>query len=162
MIRRDPVWASPRKPTGRIPSKAVTRKKFAPVQSGFCPLILEQFDMISRRPTRKPKVPKHLSADTRKWFANVIENFELEGHHLKLLTMAAEAWDRSRQAREALDEHGLTYSDRFGCPHPRPEIAIERDARTGFARILRELDLDIEPPAEQRRPPGIRSNRGGR
>lgn len=115
--------------------------------------------MISRRPAAKLKAPKHLEPETCKWFSNVIEMYELEEHHVRLLTMAAEAWDRSREARTKIDEHGLTFNDRFGSPHPRPEIAIERDARLGFARTLRELDLDLEPPAAPRRPPGIRSNR---
>jgi hypothetical protein len=66
---------------------------------------------------------------------------------------------RAEQARAMLDEHGLTFNDRFDAPHARPEIAIERDARTGFARLIRELDLDCDTPAELRRAPGLRSNR---
>jgi phage terminase small subunit len=82
---------------------------------------------------------------------------------MKLLTLAAEAWDRCQQAREALAKHGLTFEDRFGCPRSRPEIAVERDSRLAFARLLRELDLDVEPPPDGSRPPGLRSNsnRGG-
>ena len=85
--------------------------------------------MISRKTTTKFKVPRHLAPETRRWFASVLELYELEQHHVRLLTMAAEAWDRSRQARAALEEHGLVYLDRFEAPHPRPEVAIERDAR---------------------------------
>jgi phage terminase small subunit len=86
--------------------------------------------------------------------------YELEPHHLRLLQLAGEAWDRSQQAREALDQHGMTFDDRFGAPHARPEVAIERDARLAFARLVRELDLDVDTPAGPRRPPAIRSNRG--
>jgi len=81
----------------------------------------------------------------------VANDYELEAHHRRLLTLAAEAWDRCQQAREALAEHGITYQDRFEQPKSRPEIAIERDNRTAFARLLRELGLDIEPPTT--RPP---------
>ena len=55
--------------------------------------------------------------------------------------------------------HGMTYVDRFGAPRARPEIAVERDSRFAFARLLRELDLDLKAPADNRRPPALRSNR---
>jgi P27 family predicted phage terminase small subunit len=101
------------------------------------------------------KTPMHLEAKTRKWWRNVLEDYELEEHHVKLLTLAAEAWDRCQEARRILDENGLTYTDRFGCPRARPEVAIERDSRIAFARLLRELALDLEPPEEPGRPPRL-------
>jgi phage terminase small subunit len=104
--------------------------------------------------------PKHLQRTTRRWFSGVVQAFELEEHHIRLLTLAGEAWDRCVQARELLNTHGLTFNDRFGQPHARPEIAIERDSRLAFARLIRELDLDIEQPASGARPPALRSNRG--
>jgi phage terminase small subunit len=88
------------------------------------------------------KAAKHLKPATRKWFAEVADRFDLEPHQFRLLQAAGEAWDRLCAARAAIDEHGLTYSDRYGNPRPRPEISIERDARIGFARLLRELGID--------------------
>lgn len=79
-----------------------------------------------------------------------MDSYALEEHHERLLTLACEAWDRAEQAREALLEHGLTYVDRFDCPRPRPEVAIERDSRIGFARLVRELDLDGDPLPDPR------------
>ena len=98
------------------------------------------------------KPPKHLRPATKKWFAAVLEDFDLEPHHVRLLTLAGEAWDRCQSAREYIDANGLTFEDRFGQPKARPEVAIERDSRIGFARLLRELALDVEPPAEARPP----------
>lgn len=98
--------------------------------------------------------PAHLSPSAAEWFDGVLEEFDLEPHHVRLLTLAAEAWDRGVQAREALATHGMTFQDRFGAPHARPEIAIERDCRIAFARLVRELALDVSEPAEVR-PPSI-------
>jgi phage terminase small subunit len=87
----------------------------------------------------------------------VVEGYELEEHHLRLLTLAGEAWDRAFTAREAIGKHGITYTDRFGAPRVRPEVAVERDARLAFARLVRELRLDVEPDAP--RPPGLGGGR---
>lgn len=106
---------------------------------------------------KTPKPPRHLRPATRRWWAGIVADYELESHHLRLLTLAAEAWDRCEQAREVLAREGLIYADRFGQPRARPEVAIERDSRIAFARLLRELALDVAPP-EEGRPPAITPN----
>lgn len=108
---------------------------------------------------KRPRPPVHLQASTRQWWSSVVGAFALEEHHVRLLTLAAEAWDRCCAAREAIDEHGMTFVDRFGCPRARPEVGIERDSRIAFARLIRELDLDISAPPEVSRPPSLMSNR---
>lgn len=105
-----------------------------------------------------PKAPKHLRKATAEWFNGVVATYTLEPHHVRLLTLAAESFDRCVEARESLATSGLTFIDRFGTPRARPEVAIERDSRIAFARLTRELDLDCEPPPESR-PPSLRSNR---
>jgi hypothetical protein len=109
--------------------------------------------------TDKARTPAHLRAETRRWFEHVTEEFELEQHHTRLLTLAGEAWDRCTQAREAIEKFGLTVEDRFGFPRPRPEIAVERDSRLAFARLVRELDSDTELTPDSMRPPALHSNR---
>ena len=101
--------------------------------------------------------PRHLEPATKKWWKRVALEYELEDHHLRLLTLSCEAWDRCTQARQALAEHGLTYLDRFDQPKSRPEISVERDSRIAFARLLRELALDFETPAEPSRPVAVTS-----
>ncbi len=105
-------------------------------------------------PTKPPpiKAPKYLRAATQRWFQQVVTEYALEPHHIRLLILASETWDRACQAREALAKHGLTFADKNGNPRARPEVAIERDSRIAFARLLRELALDVEPP-ETPRPP---------
>jgi hypothetical protein len=91
-----------------------------------------------------------LKPATKQWWNAVVRTYVLEPHHLRLLTLAAEAWDRGQEARLTLVKKGLTYLDRFGQPRTQPEVAIERDSRVAFARLLRELCLDIEPPPDSR------------
>ncbi|RWC41967.1 MAG: hypothetical protein EOS28_18420 [Mesorhizobium sp.] len=108
---------------------------------------------------KAPAAPSHLSAASRKWWDEIVREYDLQSHHLRLLQACAESWERMQAARAAIAKHGLVYVDAQGCPKARPEIAIERDSKIGFARLIRELDLDFEAPAESPRSPAIRSNR---
>src|SRR3954468_8975659 len=90
----------------------------------------------------RPEPPSHLSSSTKDWWRTTVRDYDLEPHHLRLLQGAAESWDRYQQARVALAKHGLTFEDDKGMVRARPEVAIERDSRIAFARLIRELDLD--------------------
>ena len=96
--------------------------------------------------------PKHLAASTRGWWDDVLETYVLEPHQVLILQLAGETWDRKEEARRTLATEGITYLDRFDQPKSRPEVAIERDCRIAFARLIRELALDIDDPQESRPP----------
>jgi P27 family predicted phage terminase small subunit len=102
------------------------------------------------------KAPKHLTESSRTWWAVIVAEFDLEDHHLRLLTLAAEAWDRGLQARETLRESGAYYTNKAGEPRAHPGVAVERDCRIAYARLMRELDLDGYPEPDIR-PPRIGS-----
>lgn len=108
-----------------------------------------------------PKAPSHLTEPTRAWWREVVKIYDLESHHLRLLQAACEVWDRLQEARELLARDGLVIEGREGGMRPHPAVAIERDSRIGFSRLVRELDLDVELPAPGARPPALRSNRRG-
>ena len=110
---------------------------------------------MPRRPTAR--APSHLQPATRRWWAGVLADYELEQHHVRLLTLAGEAWDDAQAAREEIARDGATYRDRFDAPRAHPAVARARDARLAFARLLRELDLDAETAPDPRMP-----RRGGR
>lgn len=94
-------------------------------------------------PVRR-KAPKHLSSESRRWWETVEAQYLLEPHHLHLLTLACEARDLAARARKKIGKYGLTYTDRFGAPRTRPEVAIVRGAMIAHARLVRELRLDVE------------------
>ena len=106
-----------------------------------------------------PAPPTHLTPESAQWWRSVLADYELEEHHVRLLHLACEAWDRGQQAREEIDRDGLTIRTGDGGLKAHPAVAIERDARLAFARLVRELDLDAGAPSESRRPPALLSNR---
>lgn len=112
--------------------------------------------------TTKLRPPRHLLAATRRWWLEVINTWALEAHHVKLLTLAAEAWDRCQQARALVDKEGLMTTTKAGGPRIHPAVRIEQDSRLAFARLIRELDLDVAPPREAARPSPLRSVAGRR
>ena len=106
---------------------------------------------------QQPKAPRHLKPATKRWWADVVDRWALEGHHVRLLTAAAESWDWYQQARAQIDADGLTTGTRDGGVKAHPALGVERDSRLAFARLLRELDLDLEVPADTKRIPALRS-----
>jgi phage terminase small subunit len=102
-------------------------------------------------PDTGPEAPKHLSAPSRDFWAWCVSEYVLERHHLLLLGQALQAWDRAEHARRAIRQAGLFMLDSRGQPRAHPAVAIERDSRESFARLLRQLDLEGEPDASRRR-----------
>ena len=47
----------------------------------------------------KRKAPAHLEWSTRRWFESVLAEYDIEPHHVRLLQLACEAWDRGQAAR---------------------------------------------------------------
>jgi len=89
--------------------------------------------------------PRHLSTSSRRTWKALVSDYDLsEPHHLDVLRLALEAVDRAEEARAALAQHGTVFTDRFGQPRARPEVAVERDSGIRAARLFRELSLDSE------------------
>jgi len=94
----------------------------------------------------KPPPPPHLSKEMEVFWTTVFQTRNLQPHEVLLLAKALEAHDRAEQARRDLKRQGLTFQDRFGQPRARPEVAIERDSRAGFAKLLSQINLHTLTP----------------
>lgn len=98
------------------------------------------------------KAPSHLSKATQAWWRAIVNDYALEPHHLRLLTLAGESWDRAQQARRVIAAAGPYFADRFGQPRAHPAVDVERQSALAYARLIRELALDVELPRESRPP----------
>jgi hypothetical protein len=107
--------------------------------------------------TTTPTPPKHLTGRYRAWWVSVVSTWQIDAPALEVLTLAADALRRCDDARDVLDEHGTTFVDRFGSPRARPEVAVERDSRLAYARLIRELNLDLDVAEPARLPRTRRS-----
>jgi phage terminase small subunit len=110
----------------------------------FVPVAGEPEGATAKPARNSTEPPPHLSQAMQGWWRQVVAEYDLEAHQLHLLEQACNAWDRCEEARLAIAEHGLTYEGPHG-PRPRPEVVIERDARIAFARLVRELNLELPP-----------------
>lgn len=154
---------------GAAPSRTTKRAVKAKTKAAPSAVGAQNFPEVPQRPRGSsergrpgpplkqdfPTPPPHLRPETASWWQAVVDEYELEPHHHRLLRLACEAWDSGQSARESIALHSAVYVDRFGQPRARPEVAIERDARIAFARLMRELALDVEGPADSGRPPQI-------
>jgi len=59
-----------------------------------------------------PQPPAHLSPAAAQWWTTTVEAYVLQEHHLRLLQLACEAWDRVQAARAQLEDEGLTVPGR--------------------------------------------------
>jgi P27 family predicted phage terminase small subunit len=88
-----------------------------------------------------PAPPHHLSKKMKRFWIRALESHNLQPYQIEILLKALEAYDRAEQARRILKREGLTYQDRFGQPRSRPEVAVERDARAQFAKLIDRAGL---------------------
>ncbi|MEW5772479.1 MAG: phage terminase small subunit P27 family [Thermodesulfobacteriota bacterium] len=94
--------------------------------------------------------PRHLSKEAKSWWTQIHNEFEIEDSAaLLILTTAAEAFDRMRQAQQLLKKQGATFLDRFGQVRANPATTIERDSRAAMLNALKALNLDLEPLQER-------------
>ena len=102
-----------------------------------------------------PTPPKTLSAEAKRWWERLMEEYELTDEAGQLILQTSlEAFDRMRQAQARLKKEGLTVEDRFGQPKPHPLTTVERDSRSQMLAAIKQLNLDLEPLQDRVGRPG--------
>lgn len=96
--------------------------------------------------------PGHLGEESRSFWQEVCRNFFLEAHHLKILESVCSCWDRIVVARDEIASSGVFIKDRYGQIKTNPAVRVEHDSKILLARLLRELQLDVELSDDPRPP----------
>jgi phage terminase small subunit len=103
----------------------------------------------------EPKPPMTLSNAAKRWWREIQREFSIDDPGgLLVLTSAAEAFDRTKQAEAMVKAEGITTIDRFGQAKTHPAVIIERDSRAQMLAALRDLHLDLEPLRDRPGRPG--------
>jgi len=92
--------------------------------------------------------PRHLSRRMKAFWRLIFATRKLEPHEEAIFLNACLSFDRAEAARKVLQKEGLTFVDRFGQPRSRPENLVEHNNRLLFARLLKQLNLDVRWPWE--------------
>jgi hypothetical protein len=109
--------------------------------------------------TRSTRYPEGLTSHrAREFFKHVLANFVLEKHHVTLLEEAVYCLQRAEAARMVVDTEGAVYALSNGKCFPHPLITVEVSSRALFARLCRELGLDLAD-ADTARPSSTRQGK---
>jgi hypothetical protein len=106
-----------------------------------------------RRVKMNIKPPKELSKSSKEFFNSIVDQYEMEPHHIQLLIQASECLDRIKEAREVIEKEGAYYLDRFHKPKAHPAVETEAKFKVVFKNLLKEIGLDIEISRGPGRPP---------
>lgn len=103
------------------------------------------------------QAPAHLSPAAAAWWDRIVRDWDLDDSGLLILTTAAEAFDRMREAQSLVKEHGILIDDRFDQKKVNPAVLVERDSRSAMLQAIKQLNFDLEPLRDgPGRPPGGR------
>ena len=108
-----------------------------------------------RKTSKTPAPPGHMGKAGRRLWRRIMADYDVPESVLDLLEQCCGALDRAESCRERIDAEGLVVLDRFEQTRPHALLAAERDARSQFRMLYRELGL--EEPDEKKtlgRPPG--------
>lgn len=112
---------------------------------------------MAKEEITNPRAPKHFSKPIRKWWYSVTRPFVWQPHEIELLKQACECLSVIEQAEAVLQREGLYIQDRFQQVREHPAQKTQRDNRSLFARLIKQVGLD--PEEEPKRGPG-RPGRG--
>ena len=97
--------------------------------------------------TTTPRAPKHLSQEASELWRSILKEYTFEdAHDFKTLALCCECVDTINAARAALDKDGHFIINRFDEIRPHPALAVIRDHKILYAKLIKALKLGDEPP----------------
>jgi len=98
-----------------------------------------------------PSPPNHLSSKSKTLWRQLVGKRVRSPGRVILFQVALEALDRADQAQKLLEEEGLVRkTESTGALHAHPLIKVERDCRTQFSKIWKDLSLGWDASTDGR------------
>lgn len=91
-----------------------------------------------------PAAPAGLCDEAVALWDATVANYDFEERHLALLRAACRELTRAAAAEAKIDAEGIVVPTRGGDCKPHPAVAIARNARIAFTRIMRDLQFEDE------------------
>jgi len=96
-----------------------------------------------------------IEREANRQIKQILDNWVIDEAEVEVfLNRYKELFIRMRQAQRDIAKNGLKVKDRFGQEKINPSVTIERDCINAIMRILKQLNLDLEPLKSVGRPPG--------
>ena len=96
--------------------------------------------------SKKPSVPRRLSAESRRIWREIEGEWELDTHSRTILEVSLEAFDEMRKAQDLVNKHGQVVKSESGFARLNPAVNALKIARSQFLHAWKMLNLGIEPP----------------
>jgi len=95
------------------------------------------------------KLPEYIGEEGRKWLKIVLKSINIKPELMEGIYQAAHCLDRIKEARDIIDKETVIAVDRFMQPKQHPATLVERDNKTLFARIVRDIIPSCEKKTEK-------------
>jgi len=102
----------------------------------------------------KIKTPKHLSAESKRIWADINARYKLELYHLAILKSALEWHDQEQEARRIIRAEGQVITAPNGAKRRHPAVENARNAHVQFLAAMKMLGIDDDEETEMQRGPG--------
>ena len=100
-----------------------------------------------------PRAPSNLQKAGKVFWKKIHSEYLFEtAHDLERLVQACGCLDQIAGGEARIKEEGLFQKDRYGQIKEHCAVKLIRDNRILFARLIREIGLDLEKPKESRPP----------
>jgi P27 family predicted phage terminase small subunit len=90
--------------------------------------------------------------EVQKFFDQILSEFDLEADSMKVFQVACNSLDRYLEAKEKLDNEGITYMTQSGNIKKHPANEIEKVAKAQFLQAMRMLGISAVEPNRPGRP----------
>lgn len=106
-----------------------------------------------------PAPPKHLSAEAKRIWRDVLDRYDLDRETVATLAMALDARDLANRARNRIERDGHVVDGRYGL-RVHPSFEVLKSSWSAWVTFVRALDLPELEGEDEPQPRDLRGKWG--